>query len=87
MQQTTGGALYHCDDAGALAPNKCRYRVQAVPDKHRSEILLMIELSKPVPHTGSNFPSEQAERRDEQDHTWNQQADRTRALGVAQILL
>jgi hypothetical protein len=35
----------------------------------------------------SKFPSEQAERRDEQDHTWNQQADRTRALGVAQILL
>jgi len=80
------GALYHCDDAAALTPNKCRCRVQAVPDKHHSEILLMIELSKPVPHTGSNFRNEQAPRA-EQDQTWNQQADRTRELGVAQILL
>jgi hypothetical protein len=83
----SGGALHHCDDAGALTPNKCRRRVQAVPEKHHSEILLMLELSKLVPHTGSNFRNEQAMRRAEQDQGWNQQADRTRELGVAQIVL
>ncbi len=83
----SGGASYHCDDAGTLTPNKCRRRVQAVPEEHHSEILLMLELSKPAPHTASNFRTEQAMRRAEQDHGWNQQADRTRELGVAQIVV
>jgi hypothetical protein len=83
----SGGALHHLDDVGNLTPNKCRRRVQAVPEKHRSEILLMLELSKPLPHTGSDFRNEKAMRRAEQDQGWNQQADRTRELGVAQIVL